>query len=112
MAHLREQCERWSAKYFTLESMDATSVKAVAQRQLKLEKQREILQRKRQQKHAYEVQSLQAKSFNNSVDLGLISPRWTAKTPSRDSQTSVSENFGKFCAGLLFLLPNLCPLFI
>ncbi|KAL5967498.1 hypothetical protein TSMEX_004731 [Taenia solium] len=73
--------------------MDATSIKAVAQRQLKLEKQREILQRKRQQKHAHEVQSLQAKSFNNSVDLGPNSPRSTGKTPSHDSQTSVSENF-------------------
>ncbi|KAL5108139.1 hypothetical protein TcWFU_008927 [Taenia crassiceps] len=73
--------------------MDSASVKAVAQRQLKLEKQREIFLRKRQQKHDHEVRSLQAKSFNSSVDLGPVSPRSTVKTSSRGSQPSVSENF-------------------
>ncbi|KAH9280932.1 Tubby -like protein [Echinococcus granulosus] len=73
--------------------MDAASIKGAAQRRLKLEKQREILQKKRQQKHAHEVQSLQAKSFNSLVDFGPISPRSTVKTPSRDSQTPASENF-------------------
>ncbi|EUB61497.1 Tubby protein [Echinococcus granulosus] len=75
------------------QGMDAASIKGAAQRRLKLEKQREILQKKRQQKHAHEVQSLQAKSFNSLVDFGPISPRSTVKTPSRDSQTPASENF-------------------
>ncbi|VDM30368.1 unnamed protein product [Hydatigera taeniaeformis] len=81
--------------------MDATSAKGAAQRRLKLEKQK-----KRQHKHAHEVQSLQTRSFNALVDLGPIIPRSSVKTPSRGSQTSVSENFGEFFENLFILLED------
>ncbi len=76
--------------------MDSISVASTAQRHSKLEKQREILLKKRRQKHAHEVLSLQAKSINASVVSNSVSPRQMVKSPRRDATEKGAENFGKF----------------
>uniref|UniRef100_A0A5K3F7Y4 Tub domain-containing protein n=1 Tax=Mesocestoides corti TaxID=53468 RepID=A0A5K3F7Y4_MESCO len=73
--------------------MDAASVTSAAQRKSKLERQREIMQKKRQQKRALEIHALRTKSFNSLLDTNPVSPRLALKTPARSQQRGVSEKF-------------------
>lgn len=76
--------------------MEPASIEISDQRQSNLEKQREILLRKRRQKQAHEVLSLQARTINASLDASPVSPRCNIRTPHSEriiNRTEISSKF-------------------
>lgn len=59
-----------------------------------LEKQSDILPRRRQKKHNYDEKPYLGRSVHNTIDVPRKSPRSVLKTPKRSSRMSNSEEFG------------------